>query len=301
MPLNGTDAEKVITATKELAKKKKLERRITRELRELFRSMTVDYVAFYAQAGGVFDTTIYAADLEGVLLRHYRRTSKAFSGDIVKFLKKNIRNMDEAIIASLQTLSVSNAQLLKDIVDDLSGQVSKQVDEFVRSKASKDTLTITRTNQKEIEISTAKAKRQLTLDLGREPTRREVAAKGGAIFRNRSFNRVGTIAATTTQVAAESTKQIERDALMGLTNSVDARIAGVEPLKDKEIWISQGDNLVRDGDGNGFNHLAADFQEKEDGVFIVSGEALRFPGDSSQGASAGNIINCRCSAVTVIE
>jgi hypothetical protein len=35
--------------------------------------------------------------------------------------------------------------------------------------------------------------------------------------------------------------------------------------------------------------------------FIVGGQKLRFPGDSTLGASASNTINCRCRTVAVVE
>jgi hypothetical protein len=38
-----------------------------------------------------------------------------------------------------------------------------------------------------------------------------------------------------------------------------------------------------------------------DDVFTVGGERLRFPSDSSLGASAKNIINCRCISAVVVN
>lgn len=109
------------------------------------------------------------------------------------------------------------------------------------------------------------------------------------------------IAATEIQVAAESAKQVTRSTLYSYYNGNLAQELQIEPLQDQETWVTQGDSLVRDGDGTRFNHLAADGQEKKNGVYIVSGESLRFPGDISLGASLGNTIRCRCSSVTSIS
>lgn len=70
-----------------------------------------------------------------------------------------------------------------------------------------------------------------------------------------------------------------------------------EFLKEKN-WIDSGDSRVRP-DGNPDEHF--DHHHQDIGVvplgkpFFVSGEELMFPGDTSHGASAGNICNCRCS------
>lgn len=59
-------------------------------------------------------------------------------------------------------------------------------------------------------------------------------------------------------------------------------------------WLTQRDGAERD------EHGFADGQEV--GVseaFVVDGEALRFPGDPF--GSAGNVINCRCSMLPIIE
>src|SRR5690606_17616229 len=45
-----------------------------------------------------------------------------------------------------------------------------------------------------------------------------------------------------------------------------------------------------------FDHHEVDIRKVDlEEAFEVSGEQLMFPGDSSLGASAGNLINCRCS------
>lgn len=64
-------------------------------------------------------------------------------------------------------------------------------------------------------------------------------------------------------------------------------------------WVSTLDVRTRGADpGDRFDHLAADGQVVANGeVFTVSGERLLFPGDSSRGASGGNVIHCRCTAV----
>jgi hypothetical protein len=58
----------------------------------------------------------------------------------------------------------------------------------------------------------------------------------------------------------------------------------------RKTWLSMGDEFVRD------DHADADGQTVDDDeAFDVGGEQLQWPGDISLGASAGNVINCRCA------
>lgn len=54
-------------------------------------------------------------------------------------------------------------------------------------------------------------------------------------------------------------------------------------------WVSMRDGKERD------SHLSADDQiVGKDEMFIVGGEKMRYPGDKLNGASASNLVNCRC-------
>jgi len=62
----------------------------------------------------------------------------------------------------------------------------------------------------------------------------------------------------------------------------------------QKTWITTLDERTRRGE-RGFNHAEAHMQTVPlSQPFVVSGEFLRFPGDISLGASAGNVANCRC-------
>ena len=62
------------------------------------------------------------------------------------------------------------------------------------------------------------------------------------------------------------------------------------PLKKE--WLATMDNRTRDA------HLIADGQKVLlDELFQVDGDALSYPGDFTNGASAGNVINCRCTQI----
>lgn len=50
-----------------------------------------------------------------------------------------------------------------------------------------------------------------------------------------------------------------------------------------------------------FNHYTANQVVPATEPFVVSGERMNYPGDTSFGASAGNVINCRCSCAANFE
>lgn len=66
-------------------------------------------------------------------------------------------------------------------------------------------------------------------------------------------------------------------------------------------WLTSRDARVRrPTPSSPFDHASAEGQTVAvHAPFIVSGEALMFPGDSSRGASISNLVNCRCSVIGV--
>lgn len=66
-------------------------------------------------------------------------------------------------------------------------------------------------------------------------------------------------------------------------------------------WLTSRDARVRrPTPSSPFDHKSAEGQVVPvHAPFIVSGEPLMFPGDSSRGASISNTVNCRCTAVGV--
>ncbi len=75
--------------------------------------------------------------------------------------------------------------------------------------------------------------------------------------------------------------------------AIAARKAGVDVVS---IWSTAQDELVRRPPQSKFNHAQAHGLTLIPGeeMFVVSGQSLEYPGDSWNGASAGNTINCRC-------
>ena len=83
--------------------------------------------------------------------------------------------------------------------------------------------------------------------------------------------------------------QTESLTALSVASDESIRALGVPFIK---TWVISGNNTRP-------AHLEADGQEvDQDEPFIVDGEELMYPRDSSMGASAGNIINCACTCIS---
>jgi len=76
--------------------------------------------------------------------------------------------------------------------------------------------------------------------------------------------------------------------------SAQTIFAGEQMMKE---WVSAMDTRMRTTPPSDFDHGMANGQQvKFNEPFIVSGQKMMHPADWSLGASAGNIVNCRCSS-----
>jgi hypothetical protein len=111
-----------------------------------------------------------------------------------------------------------------------------------------------------------------------------VAARAGILLKKLFRARDTSIANVQTQAPAEEAKKDEAAAL--------AVADGKQEDEIEKTWQTVGDANVR------ISHVAANGQSRQgNAAFSVGGEDLRYPGDSTLGASPGNVINCRCAAI----
>jgi SPP1 gp7 family putative phage head morphogenesis protein len=113
------------------------------------------------------------------------------------------------------------------------------------------------------------------IDAGESPT--QIAKRIQTAYDGFSAHRALTIARTEVVRASNAASQVA------------ATSRGF--AMDKQ-WLATPDERTRSW------HAAADGQRVSlEEPFIVNGEELMFPGDDSRGASANNLINCRCTEV----
>lgn len=85
-----------------------------------------------------------------------------------------------------------------------------------------------------------------------------------------------------------ATTSVTQASELGMAAAAREAGAGVK------TWVTTLDERTRRGE-RGYDHASAHLQTvPARDAFIVSGEMLYHPGDTSLGASAGNVVNCRC-------
>lgn len=255
-------------ARQDLRKKISFENNLQRKLNSLNSEIVREFIRKYGRSGLVINSEEFREDFERILNEHYDEVSKVFGSNIS--LPSNVAETEE------ERAKIEEALLL-----------------FFLAHSADQAKLISETNQRDITESlefgiTESGKSEEGF------SRLEAATIGGAVLSRKLRGRSKTIAATETQLAAELSKNTEVEVLSGLSPS----IAGGSPrqVAVDQVWITAGDERVR------LSHMTADGQERKvNEPFEVGGEFLRFPGDTSLGATAGNVINCRCIAVPDID
>lgn len=265
----------------ELQKKIRLEKIFEREIRPLFNQMLRDYRASIRAFGRAQDASLYEKQWSGLLVTQYDRVQRAFRGTVI----------DESIGKSMV------AYLTKQSPERMASLVDIALLNWRNTQSDLVASIITDTNQEQFDVGLQRAREALVEEeLEVNPTSLSLAA---AAIVGRQFNvRTSTISLTETQNAAETTKSIEATVLAGRVP------VGVLPIPEpfpfepeperlpiNKQWITIGDNRVR------ASHVATNgVTVDENENFTVGGDLLKYPGDNSQGASAAQFINCRCSA-----
>lgn len=259
--LGGEQVVKQTSASHDLRLKLELEQYLLRTLRAHNTALTQTFIRGYATTGVAPPLTEDAKAVEAMLQEHYGRVQGLFSGRINNELpreKRATREEEAAIAAALAAYFASRAQEQASIIH--ATTMADQQQAVTQARADQPDLSI-----------------------------QETAVVAGAVLSRWFRAREQSTAITETQAAAEATKATEAEVLSGVAPTVtggSGRTA--EPTK---TWDSVGDSHVREA------HLVADGQEVPvNEPFVVDGEQLMFPGDTSLGASTGNVINCRCGS-----
>lgn len=216
---------------------------------------------------------IEAAAFEPILRQHFDDTARVFDHRLGDQLPEDVAVTEDELVAIAAGLVIffdEQAALQAEVIGETSAKNA------IRS----------------VELAKLESQRKLD-DEGQTTSRRAEAIIAGTLFNRFLAGRLGTIVSLGTQSPAEAAKTVEARVLLDARiNLVQGSVPTETITEVNQRWVTQGDNRVRPA------HRAADGQVRTVGeAFDIGGERLLYPGDTSLGASIGNVANCRCSAV----
>lgn len=266
--VNNSEAARRTRQRQDTAQKLQFEAQIAPKMRGFYRRVTDDFVLLYSDLGLMIDFNLYLDELTDILRTHYRKVSTVFGRKVRAQLKS----------ASL-------------VLDQKQGEslINQALRAFVNSQPVRSAQTIMTSLAAKFRELTQKVITSTTEALNNSGIAQEVARR----FRVQIPGRANTVALSETQLAAEAAKNIEVQTMAD--NDITVNDTEVTRATVKE-WNAVLDSKTRDA------HVTADGQRRPiDDPYIVSGQRLMYPGDRSLGASASNVINCRCGSQFLID
>ena len=250
----------------------RLENRLIPQARALLNRMYADVAILYRAGAFIPDMSLYTSDWEALLANHYRRVGNEFIG--IEQRSKHLLNVKQ--VESEATASgIIAAYLL-----------------WSKERAPTQTSFILATTQNEINLAIESAKMDApAMLIGRE-LNEEVATGAERTLKTNIAARSALIANVETQAPAEQAKMLTATGIAGHVLLPFQQVT-IAPKPLTKEWNTVGDERVRRA------HADADLQlRNQPQNFTGGGEQLKYPGDTSQGASLSNIIRCRCAATS---
>lgn len=245
-------------------------RRVLERLDKAGRVAIVDELFSPAEFGDAFNRVMIPQWAQ--LTMQGARFESAWIGDTKR------QRLHEALLGLVYQLN--EGELPPSFHVDLSPAMQEHIREFLRSREVGVWTQVGATVHDRLRRALQRA-----LKDGDNPA--QMRKRVNEVLTNAEKYQAARIARTETTGAMNHGQQLEREDI------------GIE----RKEWVSTLDIKTRGSQpGDAFNHRAADGKTVgNDEQFTVSGQRLAYPGDSSHGASAGNICNCRCAAVSSFE
>jgi len=258
-------------ARKELREKLKLEKKLFNKVKTFNRKLVSSVLRNYLVTGNIFNAEALNDDLENLLFEHYMNVGKIFSG----LLSNMIGEREEKVKKTKIGVTANEKIKIEDLITI-----------YYRTRAKGQAKILGNTNAENVRNTFEDA--MAALRAAGQVDQNSVGVLISSVLRKKLADRLGAIATTENQHAAEAAKEIEADVLLNEHGKDKQDVAE----RAKKEWVTVGDEAVRDA------HVDADSQVVDiSEPYNVGGELLKYPGDMSLGASIGNVINCRCSSV----
>jgi len=248
------------SALRDERKKIRLENRFKPKLRTFFRNIADEVQATLGASRRIPDLSFHNRDMAALLREQYRLVTRSFRGESSEELTKSIDHI---------------VQETKQIDEEIDARLIQENN----ARSERQAAFIMQTTQKQLNQSLQNVAMRAATD-NVQLTNEEAARQVRREFIAQNSNRVDTIAMTETQAVAENTKFQEA-----------AIVSTAVGLLTVKTWNTILDNFTRP------SHVQADQQKRRLGEpFLVQGQLLNRPGDTSLGATVDNVVNCRCSA-----
>jgi hypothetical protein len=251
-------------------------------LDELKNKLTIE-VPFEKETKKLFDKIVsdYSKQMTSKELKKKFIDIEMLYGDATEaLLDKYYQRAVKARIKDFKNDKVVKKRFSKEVIQVKSEQIKQEMQAYInkrKKQMSKEILKTTKSNyQQSVElVEKLIAENNLKLT---------IAEKNSLIldnFNQRLYNRATSISITETQNIIQKAK-----AVSALSVIEDLERRGEEV---KKRWVATLDSATRDAHAQAHGQLVG-----RNELFTVDGEQLEYPGDTSNGASISNTINCRC-------
>jgi hypothetical protein len=261
----------VQAAVSELNKKLKLERPLLRTLKSFLQDMLDQYVDYYKTVNLKLDLSKLRPDLTQIFLNHYDKVKKEFLGN-------SIINLRQKTFFSYR----KESKLFDDV--DVNKVVEETIDSYFLVLAPNQARIVLNTAQSDLDSLIAKYV-QDSIENGKEPDPDVIIELVKTDYESKIPGKANVISISETQYASELVKQAEAEEAVRADPTSDLMYKQWSAILDRRVrpWHAEAD-----GQRVAINE-----------PFIVKGEKLMHPGDTSFGVSPDNVINCRCSSIIV--
>jgi hypothetical protein len=254
------------------------EKSLQRKLNPLVRNIVDDFSQLYSTTGRIIDATNYNIELESILTQSYRKINNEFS---MIYFDDLIEERNKTKTEARKT----NLDKIIDIRTEIEPIIAAALITWAQIHASQESRIITKTWNKIIKkrVDNSIAENILKDNPIDDVT---IAAKTKNPLMDELLTHDELIALQEAQTAAGNAKFVE-------VKELDKSLKANQTISERidKTWHNVGIN-VRDA------HKAANNQRREiNDWFLVGGELLMYPRDSSGGASLANIINCKCKVI----
>jgi hypothetical protein len=243
---------------RDLRLKLELEAELEPQLREVNRAVA----QMFLRNPSSFDAGAFHRDqIKPILLEHYEKVGAAFRESMNSRLPDDVKSTPEEKAA----IAIALAAIFAQRADEQAQRIG---DTTARHAALSSQIAIEDTIE-----------RRAQGELVGFRDERVVAA---ALLSRGLTGRLATTASFETEAPAERAKAAEVEELVPAESVVSVT----------KTWVTMGDEFVRD-----HHDAVSSMVVAFDQPFVVMGQEMMHPGDTSRGATAANVAHCRCSSV----